>query len=152
MAKSSEAPPAPPTGALSFERAADSTLIIRLAGSWSLKGGLPSAADVERQVDGAVRISFDTRGLTAWDSSLLTFVTKIIDLGGERRLSIDRAGLPPGIRKLLDLAEAVPERKGARKEEIDRAVLERIGSATVETADATVKALAFLGELAVAFG
>jgi phospholipid/cholesterol/gamma-HCH transport system permease protein len=152
MAKTSATRSATPPGALSLEQAADSTLNIRLSGSWSLKGGLPSTADVERQIDSAARLSFDTRELAAWDSSLLAFLTRVIELGGRRQIAIDRAGLPPGIRKLLALAEAVPERKGAPKEEIDRAVLERIGNTTIETADATVKALAFLGELTVAFG
>jgi phospholipid/cholesterol/gamma-HCH transport system permease protein len=139
-------------GTLGVERNEDGTLVVRLSGSWSLKGGLPSTADVERQVNGAARISFDTRELMAWDSSLLAFLTKIIDFGRARHLNIDRAGLPPGIRKLLDLAEAVPERKGARKVEMDRPLLERVGDATIAGAGSTVQALTFLGELTVVFG
>jgi phospholipid/cholesterol/gamma-HCH transport system permease protein len=139
-------------GTLGVERNEDGTLVVRLSGSWSLKGGLPSVADLERQIDGDARLSFDTRELAAWDSSLLAFLTRVIDFGRMQHIAVDRTGLPPGIRKLLDLAEAVPERKGARKTAIDRPLLERVGDATIAGAGSTVQALTFLGELTVVFG
>ena len=143
------------SGALSIEQTGAATLVIRLSGSWSLQGGLPSVAEVERCVVSAARpmgLSFDARALTAWDSSLLTFLTKVADLCQQQRISMDRSGLPPGIRRLLDLAEAVPERKGARKQTADLLLLERIGNTTIATAGSAVETLDFLGEMTVAFG
>lgn len=144
------------SGTLSIETAGDAALVIRLSGSWSLKGGLPSVADVEQHIASAARpvqLSFDTQGLTAWDSSLLTFLTKIMELCRQHRIAVDRSGLPSGICRLLDLAEAVPERKGARKNKTsDQPLLERIGNTTIETAGAGVETLAFLGEMTTAFG
>ncbi|MGH7767375.1 MAG: ABC transporter permease [Candidatus Binatia bacterium] len=140
------------TGSLSFEQKDDGELVVRLSGAWSLKGGLPPIAEVAEGLGSAARVSFDTRGLTAWDSGLLTFLTKVIDLCRKNRLEVDLAGLPAGIRRLLKLAEAVPERKGARRQEIKEALLERIGETTIETAASTVETIAFLGEMTAAFG
>ena len=139
---------------LSFERTGDATVVLRLSGSWSLHGGLPSVAEVEGYVVSAPRpmgLSFDTRGLTIWDSSILTFLSKVAELCQQQRITMDRSGLPSGIRRLLDLAEAVPERKGARKETAEPLLLERVGNTTIATAGSAVEMLAFLGEMTVAF-
>ncbi|MEK7230276.1 MAG: ABC transporter permease [Candidatus Binatota bacterium] len=96
-------------------------------------------------------LSFDTRGLTIWDSSLLTFLSKVAEFCQQQRITMDRSGLPSGIRRLLDLAEAVPERKGARKKTAEPLLLERIGNTTIATAGSAVETLAFLGEMTVAF-
>jgi len=140
------------SGAFSFEKSGDDGLVIRLSGSWSLKGGLPSVADAAERMASATRISFDARELDAWDTSLLTFLMKFLDLCKKNRIAVDRSGLPSGLGRLLDLAEAVPERKGARKTAIDRPLLERVGDATIAGAGSTVQALTFLGELTVVFG
>jgi len=141
-------------GALSFERTRDATVVLRISGSWSLQGGLPSVAEVEGYVVSVPRpmgLSFDTRGLTIWDSSLLTFLSKVAELCQRQRITMDRSGLPSGVCRLLDLAEAVPERKGARKETVAPLLLERIGNTTIATAGAAVETLTFLGEMTVAF-
>jgi phospholipid/cholesterol/gamma-HCH transport system permease protein len=140
------------SGTLSFEHKDDGELVIRFSGAWSLKGGLPSIAEVAARLGAAARIAFDTGELTAWDSGLLTFLAKIIELCRKSRIEVDLSGLPAGIRRLLELAEAVPERKGARRQEVKEALLERIGESTIETAAATVQTIAFLGEMTAAFG
>jgi phospholipid/cholesterol/gamma-HCH transport system permease protein len=106
-------------GGLSFIQAQDGTLVIRLIGAWSLRGGIPSAADVQGQVASAgtwKRVAFDPRDLTSWDSSVVAFLVRVSELCGQRGIPMDGEGLPVGVRKLLKLAEAVPERKGARRE------------------------------------
>jgi phospholipid/cholesterol/gamma-HCH transport system permease protein len=140
------------TGSLSFEQKDNGELVVRLAGAWSLKGGLPSIAEVERHIGAATRLAFDAGELTSWDSSLLTFLAKVIELCRKNRAAVDRSGLPAGIRRLLELAEAVPERKGARRQEVKEALLERVGETTIETAASTVETIAFLGEMTAAFG
>src|SRR5713226_1591407 len=142
------------SGALSFERAGDATLVIRLSGAWDLKTGLPSITEVERQVASASaprRIAFDTRELKVWDSGILTFLTKVNELCRERGVPMDREGLPTGLRRLLDLAEVVPERQGARKELLETSLLERIGATTIGVANSAAEMLAFLGEMVFAF-
>ena len=141
-------------GRLSFIQAQDGTLVIRLAGAWSLRAGIPSAADVQGQVTstGISRgVAFDSRELTSWDSSVLTFLVEVSELCRQREIPMDREGLPIGVRKLLDLAEAVPERKGARREVTEASILERIGTRTVGAADSFTEMLAFLGEMTITF-
>jgi phospholipid/cholesterol/gamma-HCH transport system permease protein len=140
------------SGAFSFEKSGDDGLVIRLSGSWSLKGGLPSVADAAERMASATRISFDARELDAWDTSLLAFLIKFLDLCKKNRIAVDRSGLPSGLGRLLDLAEAVPERKGARRAALDQSLLELIGNATIATAGSTTETLAFLGEMTAAFG
>ena len=151
MAKVARKPEEVSSGTLSFEEH-DSTLVLRLAGRWSLEGGLPPIADVEPRLAAVRRLAFDTSGLEFWDSGLLAFLAKIIEVAGARRIEVDRSGLPSGVRRLLDLAEAVPERKDARRKEVDRPLLENVGVATITTVGETRETLAFLGEVVVAFG
>jgi phospholipid/cholesterol/gamma-HCH transport system permease protein len=140
-------------GILSFERAGDATLVIRLSGVWSLKGGLPSTAEVERQIASSPqRVAFQAQGLSDWDSSLLAFLARVAELCRARGISMDREGLPSGIRRLLALAEAVPTRKGARRESARPPLLERVGIAGIAAAGSVGEMLAFLGEMTLAFG
>src|SRR5499433_280756 len=119
---------------LLFNLAGDSTLKVQLRGIWRLRGGRPSAALVEHELESArqVRdIAFDTRELTSWDSSVLTFLVEVSELCRQRRIPMNREGLPVGVQKLLALAEAVPERKGARREVTETSFLERVGTDTL---------------------
>ncbi len=142
----------PTRGAISFEQIGDDALLVRLSGSWSLKGGLPSAAEAMERIASARRIALDTSALDAWDTSLLTFLMKLVEACKKNRIAVDFSGLPAGLRRLLELAEAVPERKDARRQTIDQPVLERIGESAIESAVSTKKTLAFLGELTAALG
>ncbi len=141
-------------GSLSFIQAQDGTLLIRLLGAWSLKAGIPSAADVQGQVSSigiSRRVAFDSRELTSWDSSVLTFLIEVSELCRQRGIPMDREGLPLGVQKLLTLAEAVPERKGARREVTETSFLERIGTSTLGLAGSAKEMLAFLGDMTVTF-
>ena len=51
----------------------------------------------------ASQLSFDTKGLTAWDSGLLTFLTAVGALCAERGVTVDRAGLPIKVVHPLEL-------------------------------------------------
>jgi phospholipid/cholesterol/gamma-HCH transport system permease protein len=140
-------------GELRINRPAAGTLLVELAGAWSLQGGVPSIAAVQAQVDAGPRpqrLAFDTRGLASWDSGLLMVLRDIADLCAQRHIALDRAGLPEGIRRLLDLA-AVPERMGARREEVRESVLARIGKRTMALAGSAHDMLGFIGDACLAF-
>jgi phospholipid/cholesterol/gamma-HCH transport system permease protein len=140
-------------GELRINRPAAGTLLVELAGAWSLQGGVPSIAAVQAQADAGPRpqrLAFDTRGLASWDSGLLMVLRDIADLCAQRHIALDRAGLPEGIRRLLDLA-AVPERTGARREEVRESVLARIGERTMALAGSARDMLGFIGEACLAF-
>jgi phospholipid/cholesterol/gamma-HCH transport system permease protein len=121
-------------GRLSFKQKGDATLEVHLAGAWRLRGGLPSAALVKRELESAPsmrHIGFEAAALTSWDSSVLAFLVEVSALCRIRGIDMDRTSLPSGLRRLLDLAEAVPEKTGARQEAVQTPFLERIGSTAI---------------------
>jgi phospholipid/cholesterol/gamma-HCH transport system permease protein len=141
-------------GSFSVISAQDGTAVIRLVGAWRLAAGLPSTADLQGKMALAGnlrRIAFDTHDLTVWDSTILTFLTRLSELCRQRGIIMDREGLPAGVCKLLDLAEAVPERKGARRETTKASLLARIGTNAIGVADSLTEMLAFLGEMTLTF-
>jgi phospholipid/cholesterol/gamma-HCH transport system permease protein len=141
-------------GQVSFQHRDDATLVVCLSGAWRLRGGLPSASLIGRELHSAAqlnRIVFDVKQLTSWDSSVLTFLVELAELCRQRGISVDREGLPAGVRRLLDLAEAVPEKKGARREEVETPFLERIGNSVIGAGESLGEILKFLGEMSITF-
>lgn len=141
-------------GQISFQRGDDTKLLVRLSGAWRLRGGLPSASLVDRELQSAAQVrgvAFDAQELISWDSSVLTFLVELSELCCQRGINMDRTGLPAGVRRLLELAEAVPEKKGARKEEVETPFLERIGNTALGAGSSVAEMLKFLGEMSVTF-
>jgi phospholipid/cholesterol/gamma-HCH transport system permease protein len=135
-------------------RHSGNTILMRLAGVWRLRGGLPSAMLVQRELESlpeARRVVLEAQELTSWDSSVLTFLVEVSELCRQRGINMDRGGLPAGVRRLLELAEAVPEKKGARKEEVETPFLERVGNSAIGAGESLGEMLKFLGEMSVTF-
>ncbi len=138
---------------LSFSLPTDDTLRVRLTGNWIIGNELPSANEVQKQVESGPqikRITFDTQELTEWDSALLTFLIKIIDQGSRNQITTDREGLPKGVRRLLELASAVPEKK-TYKETVREPFLSRIGASAINFKRSVDEVLAFIGDIFLAF-
>lgn len=138
---------------LSFSLPTDDTLHVRLTGNWIIENELPSANEVQKQVESGPqikRITFDTQELTKWDSALLTFLIKIIDQGSRNQITTDREGLPKGVRRLLELASAVPEKK-TYKETVREPFLSRIGASAINFKRSVDEVLAFIGDIFLAF-
>jgi phospholipid/cholesterol/gamma-HCH transport system permease protein len=138
---------------LTLSRPVDDTLLVRLAGTWRVQEGLPSAAEVGGQVESDPqirRITFETQDLTDWDSGLLTFLMHLKALSSKGKAVLDEEGLPPGARRLLDLASAVPEREETRKRATQEGFLTRVGEAALEAGRSVHEGLAFVGEACVA--
>src|SRR5215468_12654283 len=115
---------------VSFQRSGEA-ILIRLSGAWRLRGGLPSATLVQRELESSPQVrgvALEARELTSWDSSVLTFLVEVSELCRQRGIPVNREGLPVGVQKLLALAEAVLERKGARREVTEAPFLERLGT------------------------
>jgi len=138
---------------ISSNRLTDGTLVLRLSGPWQLRSDIPSVAAVQRELERAPqRVTFDTAGLTAWDSGLLTFLIKVSELCQQRQITADREGLPTGVRRLLALAEAVPERKGARQEAVAPPWLVRVGMAVIDARQPALDMFSFIGQITVSVG
>jgi hypothetical protein len=62
-----------------------------LEGDWTLAGGVPSVELVAREIGAwRRRIVVDVRGLSDWESALVTFANALAELGGERGIDRDR--------------------------------------------------------------
>ena len=139
---------------MAVERAADDTLLVRLAGKWKTGEELPTADALLRQIESGPsvqRITFDTKELTGWDSNLLTFLVKAADQCALQGIEADREGLPDGVKRLLTLAAAVPEREDAEKSVVHHTLLARIGDETVSFYRSAMEMFGFIGEATQGF-
>jgi phospholipid/cholesterol/gamma-HCH transport system permease protein len=140
---------------MSFSRPTEDTLLVRLAGDWTIKEELPAVEEVQKQADSGPplqRIAFDTQGLGRWDSGFITFLIKLFDQFNRSQIDTDKEGLPEGVRRLLDLAAAVPEKKDARTVAVQEPFLVQIGKASMDVARQVTALTTFLGEATMAFG
>jgi phospholipid/cholesterol/gamma-HCH transport system permease protein len=131
----------------------DNTLLMRLAGNWRIDQPLPSLADIAKQLksDPQVhKITFDTSQIAGWDSTLLTFLIDITQLGTRQKISIDHAGLPDGVPQLLKIAAAVPE-KDTGRDAARESFLTRVGEKATVFFQAVVELLGFIGDAFVTF-
>ncbi len=140
---------------LSFSRPTDDTLLVRIAGSWTIQQELPSPEEVQKEVDQGPpvqRVTFETTDISQWDSGLLTFLLKVLDQCSQRQIDADEKGLPDGVRRLLQLATAVPEKKDAAKVAVQETFLVQVGNASMEIARSLGALVVFLGDSTIAFG
>src|SRR5262245_63274563 len=145
----------PARSELHCERLADNTLLLHLAGNWTIHTAAPAVTEVQQQLDASPpvrRLAFETRELGAWDSRLLTFVRQVLEGRASRQTLVDQQGLPEGVRRLLALAAAVPEREGARRGAARLSWLAGIGTAVLNVWQGAVAMLTFLGEVILACG
>jgi phospholipid/cholesterol/gamma-HCH transport system permease protein len=141
-------------GEMQVSRPTEGTLLVGLSGNWTLQSERPPLAELQRQIDaeaGVQLLTFDTRGLRAWDSGLVTFLRNVEELCRSRQITIDRGTLPDGIRRLLDLAAAVPERQETRRGGARDPLLARIGKWGIGVAAAASDMVRFIGEAFLAF-
>lgn len=139
---------------MSFSRETDDTMLVRLAGNWKIGSCLPSLSKLAKEIKpgaGIKCITFDTKGLTGWDSVLLTYLIKIIDQCTQSKIQAEKEGLPQGVQRLLALAYAVPERIGARREYVRTPFLEHTGQAALDFWRSTLEMLDFIGDAFTAF-
>jgi len=145
----------PARSELRCERLADNTLLLHLAGNWTIHTAAPAVTEVQQQLDASPpvrRLAFETRDLGAWDSRLLTFLRQVLEASASRQTVVDQQGLPEGVRRLLALAAAVPEREGARRGAARLSWLAGIGTAVLNAWQGAVAMLTFLGEVILACG
>ena len=113
---------------------------------------LPAVSEVQRQIEtgrAVQRILFDTQGVTAWDTGLLAFVSKLREWGSADGIEPDLTGLPEGIQRLLRLADVVPPRKtGPRDTRLPW--LARVGTTGLAAWAGAVAMLTFIGEVFLA--
>jgi phospholipid/cholesterol/gamma-HCH transport system permease protein len=139
---------------MSFLRPSEDTLLVRLSGECTIGSKAFTSDDLQKQIESDPKIqevTFDVQNLTSWDSGLLSFLIKIMDLCSKSKIALEQKELPEGVQRLLALATAVPERKGARREAKRTPFLEQAGQSAIDFWQATIDMLAFIGEAFSAF-
>jgi phospholipid/cholesterol/gamma-HCH transport system permease protein len=124
-------------------------LMVYLSGCWQTGLDLPGTDKVFARIESDPRIrsvSFDTSGLTGWDSNLLTFLISIKSLCIKKEVEYRDENLPNGAQRLLRLASAVPERQGARKIAQKESFFSRVGSQSIKSLYSMGEVLSFIGE------
>ena len=134
----------------------EEALRVHLSGDWRVSQQSPPSSDevLARLTSGTrpKRVAFDAEQVTAWDSSLLTFLRKILRQCAADEIAIEDEGLPRGVRRLLRLASAVPERKGTARGGKGESWFARVGSAALEHCRSVSDSVAFIGECVLVFG
>jgi phospholipid/cholesterol/gamma-HCH transport system permease protein len=125
------------------------TLLIKLSGSASGNNNPPSIGVVRDALDQAAGVrllSFESMGVTAWDSRFVAFIRKCAELCRKRNVELQDNGLPQGVRRLLRLAQAVPERTDARPPAVRARLLQTLGESVINGWQGATEMFKFLGE------
>ena len=134
---------------LLLERPSPDTLLIKLSGDIRGQSELLSIGVVRDVLDsttGAKLLSFESAGVTAWDSRFVAFIRKCAELCRTRNIELRDEGLPEGVRRLLRLAQAVPERIDARQVFVKAPLLQKLGESAIRGWRDTLELFTFLGE------
>jgi phospholipid/cholesterol/gamma-HCH transport system permease protein len=125
---------------VTFDRGDAGSLIVRLAGDWQIRDGIPGHDGVDPALDGVARVRVDGSAVGAWDSSLASWVLVLAEACRARGTPLDLSGLPAG-----------PERKGTGKDERRTGFIERLGQSTIQAGRDIGDTVGFIGEAARAF-
>jgi phospholipid/cholesterol/gamma-HCH transport system permease protein len=140
---------------LLVERPSPDTLLIKLSGDIRGQSELLSIGVVRDVLDpttGARLLSFESAGVSAWDSRFVAFIRKCAELCRTRKVEFRDEGLPEGVGRLLRLAQAVPERTDARHVSVKAAFLQKLGEGAIRGWQDTLELFTFLGENLAALG
>src|SRR5579872_1135121 len=83
-------------------------LLFKLSGSTGAKNNPLSIGVIRDALDQATEVrmlSFESVGVTAWDSHFVAFIRKCAELCRKRNIELRDDGLPQGVRRLLRLAQ-----------------------------------------------
>ena len=133
---------------------AQGNMVVRLSGDWEIDKKIPSHGDVIDRIESdkqIKQIDFDTHQLGAWDSGLLTFLTKLINRCNQIKIHVQKDGLPQGVQRLVELAMAVPEKTDTGKDAARIPFFERVGTNTMIWIQSINEIFAFIGEAIIAF-
>jgi phospholipid/cholesterol/gamma-HCH transport system permease protein len=134
---------------LVVEMRAPTTLLIKLSGNAGEDNNPPGIGVVRDALDqaaGVRMLSFESMGVTAWDSRFVAFTRKCAELCRKRNVEFRDDGLPQGVRRLLRLAQAVPERTDARPPVVKARLLQRLGESAIQGMQGATGLFTFLGE------
>ncbi len=77
---------------IQVSREGEATLVITVSGTWRIMRGIPAldhVFDAIQGTPGVNRLVFDTSGLARWDSSLLTYLKMVGEVGAQMGIEVD---------------------------------------------------------------
>jgi len=140
---------------LVVEQQSPGVLLIHLSGNYREQSGPPGLEVVRQALSRAPvakSLSFESSGLTGWDSRFVAFIFNCTELCRAGNVELRDDGLPEGVRRLLRLARAVPERKDVRRAAVKAPFLENVGERALKGWAGTTAMFTFLGENVLALG
>jgi len=138
---------------MQFEQTADNNkVIITLRGDYILHSSTPSPAQfvADLQKENITNVTFNSKELGAWDSSLVVFLFYLVKLGRATDINIDLKTLPKNLERLINLALKV-DRKPESKRASKLPFLESLGEHTLIILDASSKSLQFIKDIFKSF-
>ena len=137
---------------LLFPEPKGTTLVLHLKGNFTLSNDLPQGKDIEKALTSSISIvSFETEGLTSWDTGLIIFLKGLDSFLKEKGIAMDRESLPQGVLRILALSAAVPEKKGSATASSPPLAV-RAGERFLTFLASFMETLDFLGGIIIAFG
>jgi phospholipid/cholesterol/gamma-HCH transport system permease protein len=129
----------------------DGTLNVSLIGRWQTGHKTPSGMDAHilLNTSDTKRIQFDSRRLDGWDSSLVVFLSAVVERCTSLNVDVDLDGLPSGARRLLSLSHAVPRQVASDVMHDRISILAHLGELGLTAAQTVKNTLDFTGELAL---
>ena len=134
---------------LVVELQAPGALLVKLSGNASGQNNPLSIGVIRDALDQAAGVrllSFESVGVTAWDSHFVAFIRKCAELCRKRNVELLDDGLPHGVRSLLRLAQAVPERTDARPQAVKAHLFQTLGETAINGWRGATEMFTFLGE------
>ena len=134
-----------------LEEESDGTWTLHLSGDWKLGSELASGSEAALFLTGADKkprqIRTNYAELGEWDSSLVSYLLRIVETAEQEKIPVDFGTFPPGVHRLIELARAVPEREGSRKAIVtESSILEATGGFVVSMQQGTIGLVDFIGE------
>lgn len=137
------------------ESVAGDTLLLHLSGSWKAADNRAAATAFLSGMKGKSgwrRLVIQDDGITAWDSTLLTFLRAVSGCAHAAGTEPDHSALPEGVRRLLSLAGPVTGCGEPRPLAPRRSWLAQLGERVQKGGHDFGISIRFLGELTQAFG
>jgi phospholipid/cholesterol/gamma-HCH transport system permease protein len=137
-----------------IDRAPEGAMLLTLAGDWRLGSTIPSPDEVFAELAAgqeARRLAFAAGGLEGWDSGLLLFLAKLLDICRCKGVTVDQSGLPAGVRKLMALASPENQRSGVTHGGKRQPFLVRVADTALDQVKGCREVIDFIGEVTLAF-
>jgi phospholipid/cholesterol/gamma-HCH transport system permease protein len=123
-------------------------LHVQMFGVWRIGESVPPATALRHDLDESSSLDFDTSQVVEWDSVLVSYAARVVEMARTAEVAVDRTGLPSGVQRLLALAQATPRKDGAPPT-TRPSWIARFGARGIEQGRGFVQIVGWAGELTI---